>query len=125
MKTRPIRNIVLQNDWYLRWLPRAAYSCQDTRAYLSIAYTLIAKIKMSMRLGLRTATLALVALAVPIDESQFDLGDVIVKDVAIVGGGAAGSHAAVRLRQDFTKSILLIDRAAQLVNLLIIFRLRS
>jgi hypothetical protein len=80
---------------------------------------------MSMHLCLLTATLALVVLAVPIDESQFGLWDVIVKDVAIVGGGAAGSHAAVRLRQDFNKSIILIDKAAQLVNLPIIFSLRS
>ncbi|KAH8896532.1 FAD/NAD(P)-binding domain-containing protein [Thozetella sp. PMI_491] len=38
--------------------------------------------------------------------------DVIEKDVVIVGGGAAGSHAAVRLREDFNKSVILIEREA-------------
>lgn len=37
------------------------------------------------------------------------------KDVVIVGGGAAGSHAAVRLRHDFGKSIVLVEKEGILV----------
>src|SRR4051812_3723415 len=33
----------------------------------------------------------------------------LVKDVAIIGGGASGTYAAVRLREDFNKSIVLIE----------------
>jgi ribulose 1,5-bisphosphate synthetase/thiazole synthase len=74
---------------------------------------------MPIRLGIiATLSTALTLLAVsahPIDESQFSPADIIVRDVAIVGGGAAGSHAAVRLSQDFHKSVVLVDKAAQLV----------
>ncbi|KAH6673083.1 amine oxidase [Halenospora varia] len=35
---------------------------------------------------------------------------IIYKDVVILGGGASGSHAAVRLREDFNKSIVLVEK---------------
>ncbi|EGO60119.1 hypothetical protein NEUTE1DRAFT_127079 [Neurospora tetrasperma FGSC 2508] len=35
---------------------------------------------------------------------------VIERDVIIIGGGAAGSHAAFRLQQDYNKSIVLIEK---------------
>ncbi|GAB0137130.1 hypothetical protein EsDP_00005411 [Epichloe bromicola] len=35
-------------------------------------------------------------------------------DVAIIGGGASGAYAAVRLREDYKKSIVLIDTAKRL-----------
>ncbi|KAM7214890.1 beta-cyclopiazonate dehydrogenase [Rhypophila decipiens] len=35
---------------------------------------------------------------------------VIDKDVAIIGGGASGSYAAIRLREDYDKSIVLIEK---------------
>ncbi|KAK3500376.1 uncharacterized protein B0T23DRAFT_331411 [Neurospora hispaniola] len=35
---------------------------------------------------------------------------VIEKDVIIIGGGAAGSHAAFRLQHDYNKSIVLIEK---------------
>lgn len=35
---------------------------------------------------------------------RFDPVDVIVRDVAVVGGGASGTYAAIRLQQDFNKS---------------------
>lgn len=38
------------------------------------------------------------------------------RDVIIVGGGASGAHAAVRLREDFGKSIALIEKEAILVS---------
>ncbi|KAM5353579.1 hypothetical protein ACJ41O_000229 [Fusarium nematophilum] len=40
--------------------------------------------------------------------------DCIEVDVAIVGGGATGAYAAVRLREDFDKSILVIEKAGRL-----------
>src|SRR3569833_945277 len=36
--------------------------------------------------------------------------DVIQRDVVIFGGGASGSHAAVRLREDFKKSVILVEK---------------
>ena len=41
---------------------------------------------------------------------------VLQKDVIIVGGGASGAHAAVRLREDLGKSIVLIEKEAILVS---------
>ncbi|EFY85924.1 FAD dependent oxidoreductase, putative [Metarhizium acridum CQMa 102] len=38
------------------------------------------------------------------------LPDLLFKDVVIVGGGASGSYAAVRLREDFGKSITLVEK---------------
>jgi hypothetical protein len=40
----------------------------------------------------------------------------IYKDVAILGGGASGSHAAVRLREDFNKSIVIVEKQDNLVR---------
>ncbi|UNI21310.1 hypothetical protein JDV02_007311 [Purpureocillium takamizusanense] len=39
---------------------------------------------------------------------------VIFKDVVIVGGGASGSYAAVRIRDDFGKSVALIEKKGRL-----------
>lgn len=39
----------------------------------------------------------------------------IYKDVVILGGGASGSHAAVRLREDFNKSIIIVEKQNNLV----------
>lgn len=41
--------------------------------------------------------------------------DVLFKDVVIVGGGSSGAYAAVRLREDFGKSIALIEKESILV----------
>jgi hypothetical protein len=45
----------------------------------------------------------------------------ISKDVVIVGGGAAGAYAAVRLREDYGQSIALIEKQGLLVSLRIWF----
>ena len=41
---------------------------------------------------------------------------ILVKDVAIVGGGSSGAYAAVRLRDDYKKSVALIEKADHLVS---------
>jgi NADPH-dependent glutamate synthase beta subunit-like oxidoreductase len=44
---------------------------------------------------------------------------IVNTDVAILGGGASGTYAAVRLREDYGKSVLLIEMEAVLVGILI------
>ena len=45
------------------------------------------------------------------------LPDIIYRDVAVIGGGASGAYAAVRIRDDFHKSIALIEKQETLVCL--------
>ena len=40
----------------------------------------------------------------------------IIRDVAIIGGGASGAHAAVRLREDFDKSVIVVETKDHLVR---------
>ena len=37
-------------------------------------------------------------------------------DVLIVGGGATGAYAAVRLREDYNKTIFLVEKTKRLVR---------
>ncbi|CAJ2501283.1 Uu.00g041360.m01.CDS01 [Anthostomella pinea] len=39
---------------------------------------------------------------------------IVNKDVVILGGGASGAHAAVRLREDYGKSVIVVENQAQL-----------
>lgn len=55
--------------------------------------------------------LAAVSLAAP-----NQLPNVLFKDVAIIGGGASGAYAGVRLRDDYGKSIALIEAQDHLVR---------
>lgn len=48
--------------------------------------------------------------------AAYDPSDAVHKDVLIVGGGASGAYAAVRLREDFGKSIVLIEKESILVS---------
>ncbi|OKO93882.1 hypothetical protein PENSUB_12161 [Penicillium subrubescens] len=48
--------------------------------------------------------------------------DILHRDVVVIGGGASGAYAAVRLRDDFNKSIALIEQQSILVTLLQIDR---
>lgn len=41
--------------------------------------------------------------------------DILYRDVVVIGGGASGAYAAVRLRDDFNKSIALIEKQSILV----------
>lgn len=59
---------------------------------------------------------AALTYAASIDESSFAAADIITKDVAIIGGGASGTYAAVRLREDLKKSIVVIERENRLVR---------
>jgi hypothetical protein len=40
----------------------------------------------------------------------------LYRDVVVIGGGASGAYAAVRLRDDFNKSIALIEKQNILVR---------
>jgi hypothetical protein len=44
---------------------------------------------------------------------------ILHKDVVILGGGASGTYAAVRLREDYGKSVLLVERESILVITLV------
>ena len=44
---------------------------------------------------------------------------IVKTDVAILGGGASGNYAAVRLREDHGNSVFLIEMEAVLVGILI------
>ena len=69
-------------------------------------------------MALSTAIKLLVVLfaldgAATIPESAADF--IIKKDVVILGGGASGAHAAVRLREDYGKSVVIVEKQSNLV----------
>jgi len=41
---------------------------------------------------------------------------VIQRDVAIIGGGASGAYAAIRLKEDFDQSVVVIEKAGRMVR---------
>lgn len=59
---------------------------------------------------------AAAAAAVHVAAQDDEVAKTITRDVAIIGGGAAGSYAAVRLRQDYNVSVVLIEKEAVLVS---------
>jgi ribulose 1,5-bisphosphate synthetase/thiazole synthase len=69
--------------------------------------------------ALYTGLLALSSISsglAALDSSFFSFFEVIEKDVVIIGGGATGAHAAVRLREDYKKSVVVIEKEAILVS---------
>ncbi|KAH6847792.1 hypothetical protein B0I37DRAFT_151553 [Chaetomium sp. MPI-CAGE-AT-0009] len=40
--------------------------------------------------------------------------DVVTRDVAIIGGGASGAYAAIRLKEDFKKSVVVVEKAGRM-----------
>lgn len=66
-----------------------------------------------MVLTLRLAS-GLLAAATAVSATSW-LPDIVTRDVAIIGGGASGAYAAIRLKEDFKKSIVLVEKAGRLV----------
>lgn len=64
--------------------------------------------------------LAARTVARAIDETQFSPANTIVKDVVVLGGGASGSYAAVRLK-DSGKTVVVVEQKNRLVCLLRMF----
>ena len=56
------------------------------------------------------------ALSEAVIAEQYPL-PTVDKDLVILGGGASGTYAAVRLREDYGKSILLIEKEPVLVGI--------
>lgn len=69
----------------------------------------------SLYAGLLTFT-TVSGVSAALDSSFFNLFETIEKDVVIVGGGGSGAHAAVRLREDYNKSVVLIEKEPILVS---------
>lgn len=67
-------------------------------------------------LSRRAASLWLTISAAVGVTSALQLPDVINRDVVIIGGGASGAYAAVRLRDDYGKSIALVEMREGLVS---------
>lgn len=63
-----------------------------------------------------TSLWCVIAAAVAGGATVCNCSNVVVKDIAIIGGGAAGAYAAVRLRDDYGKSIALVEMQGKLVS---------
>lgn len=68
---------------------------------------------IAMPFPLTTRVLNLLAAASVV--AAANIPQTLIRDVVIIGGGASGVHAAIRLRDDFHKSIALIEKQEILV----------
>ncbi|OCL09142.1 hypothetical protein AOQ84DRAFT_363520 [Glonium stellatum] len=50
------------------------------------------------------------ARAVPGHQHEFKPADIITRDIYIIGGGASGTYAAVRLREDMNTTIIMVEQ---------------
>lgn len=66
--------------------------------------------------SLKVASLWLLVALATEQATGFGLPDVLVKDVVIIGGGASGAYAGVRLRNDFGKSVAIVEMQDRLVR---------
>ena len=69
-----------------------------------------------LRFSFLSVAVALASASSPIDEGAFAPQDIITKDVAIIGGGASGTYAAVRLREDLNTTVVVIEEQNRLVG---------
>jgi len=85
----------------------------EFRASISLLKHVIAKMRslsVFVHIGI-----AAVSVRGKVDESKFEESDIIFRDVAIIGGGGSGAHAAVLLKQDHGKSVVVIEKQDRLV----------
>jgi ribulose 1,5-bisphosphate synthetase/thiazole synthase len=68
-----------------------------------------------LRLAL-TASAGLALSAASVHEAAFAPENIISKDVVIIGGGSSGTYGAVRLREDYNKSIVVVEKDDHLVR---------
>ena len=67
-------------------------------------------------IGLLAASAPFVNAGSTVNEAAFAPEEIIRKYVAIIGGGASGTYAAVRLREDYNTSIIVIEEMDRLVR---------
>ncbi|KAE8449544.1 hypothetical protein EG329_008153 [Mollisiaceae sp. DMI_Dod_QoI] len=67
-----------------------------------------------MKAGVLFGLLSFSFAASSILERGFAPQDIITRDICIIGGGATGAYAAVRLREDFNKSVVVVEKTRRL-----------
>lgn len=70
--------------------------------------------KGTMITGLTVGLLVLSTSAAFISERNWAPQDIITRDIAIIGGGATGTYAAVRLREDLNRSVVIVEKTDRL-----------
>lgn len=66
-------------------------------------------------LSLSCITVGLLGASIPLVTANGH-SNILHRDVVVIGGGASGAYAAVRLRDDLNKSIALIEKQDILVS---------